>query len=72
MAEYRGKDIIIRYDEHTCIHAGNCVKNLPAVFDVHRKPWVNPNDATVDAIKSTISTCPSGALTFEEIVQPAP
>ena len=69
MAEYRGKDIIIRYDEDTCIHAGNCVKNLPAVFDVNRKPWVNPDDATVNAIKNTIATCPSRALTFEEVTR---
>lgn len=70
MPEYRGKDIIVRYDENTCIHAGNCVKGLPAVFDVNRKPWVHPDDATVDAIKKTIATCPSGALTFEEIQRP--
>jgi uncharacterized Fe-S cluster protein YjdI len=67
MSEYRGKEIIIRYDEHTCTHSGNCVKNLPAVFDVNRKPWVNPNDATVEAIKKTMALCPSGALSYEEI-----
>ena len=67
MGEYRGKDIIIRYDEQTCIHSGNCVKTLPGVFDVNQKPWVNANGATVDDIKKTIALCPSGALTFQEV-----
>jgi len=67
MNEYRGHQIIIRYDEHTCTHSGNCVRSLPGVFDVNRKPWVNADGATVEQIKKTIAQCPSGALSFEEL-----
>ncbi len=68
MQEYRNDNILVRYDETICIHAGNCVKNLPAVFDSKRRPWINVNGADVEAIKKTIALCPSGALSFE-IVQ---
>jgi uncharacterized Fe-S cluster protein YjdI len=67
MGEYRGNEIIIRYDERVCTHSGNCVRNLPVVFDVNRKPWVNADGATVDSIKKTIALCPSGALSFEDV-----
>jgi uncharacterized Fe-S cluster protein YjdI len=67
MGDYPGKKIVIGYDEHVCTHSGNCVKNLPAVFDVNRKPWIDADGATVEAIKATISLCPSGALSYKEI-----
>ena len=65
MGEYRGNDIVVRYDEHVCTHSGNCVKNLPGVFDVSRNPWVDANGASVDEIQKTVALCPSGALSFE-------
>jgi uncharacterized Fe-S cluster protein YjdI len=67
MKEYRGEKIIVRYDEKICIHAGDCVEGLPAVFDVNKRPWVNPNGAEVEAIKAQIARCPSGALTWEMV-----
>jgi uncharacterized Fe-S cluster protein YjdI len=67
MQEYRNDNIIIRYDETICIHAGNCVKNLPAVFDSKKRPWINVDGADVEAIKNTIALCPSGALSFEMV-----
>jgi len=67
MGEFKGNDIIVRYDEHTCTHSANCVNSLPAVFNINAKPWVNANCAAVEAIKKTVSACPSGALSYEEI-----
>ena len=66
MSEHRGAAITIRYDENICIHAGECVKNLPAVFDADHEPWIKPDGASVAEIKQTIALCPSGALTCEE------
>lgn len=60
--EYRSDEIVVTYDADVCIHAGNCVKQLPAVFDLERKPWINPQDATADAVEATVNACPSGAL----------
>jgi uncharacterized Fe-S cluster protein YjdI len=67
MSEHRGSAIVIRYDENICTHAGECVANLPAVFDVNTDPWIKPDAASVAAIKQTIAKCPSGALTCEDL-----
>ncbi len=67
MKEYHGDKIIVRYDESICIHAGECVERLPAVFDVNKRPWVDAHGADVEAIKATIAKCPSGALTWEMV-----
>jgi CDGSH-type Zn-finger protein/uncharacterized Fe-S cluster protein YjdI len=62
---YKGKDITITYDVGRCIHAAECVKNAPAVFDPHKKPWIDPDGADPDQVASSILRCPSGALKFE-------
>lgn len=65
MHAYKGKKIIINYDKEACIHAAECINNLPSVFNVMARPWVNPDGAEVEAVKRTIRLCPSGALSFE-------
>ena len=67
MQEYRNEGIVVRYDEKICTHSGECVKSLPAVFDIKKTPWVNVNGASLEAIKQTVQACPSGALTFEPV-----
>jgi len=59
---YQGAEITISYDEKLCIHAGNCVKTLPGVFDVTRQPWIDPDRATAQEISEAVVKCPSGAL----------
>lgn len=59
---YAGKDISITFDLKRCIHAEECGKRLPAVFDAHHRPWVDPDGAGVDTIAEVVSHCPSGAL----------
>jgi uncharacterized Fe-S cluster protein YjdI len=65
MQEYKNEDIIVRFDPSVCIHSGNCVRGLRAVFDTQRRPWVDVDAATVEAIEAQIKRCPSGALTCE-------
>lgn len=60
--EYRGKEMIIRYDSTICIHAAECVNGLAPVFEMGRKPWVIPDNGTPEEIKQVIAKCPSGAL----------
>jgi uncharacterized Fe-S cluster protein YjdI len=71
MNEHRNARIVIRYDPAICTHAGNCVKGLPGVFDVNRQPWIDVDGADPALIIKTISTCPSGALTFELAGEPS-
>jgi uncharacterized Fe-S cluster protein YjdI len=71
MNEHRNSRIVVRYDASVCTHAGNCVKGLPAVFDVNRTPWIDVDAADAANIIQTIRACPSGALTFELVGEPS-
>jgi CDGSH-type Zn-finger protein len=61
---YLGKHIAIHDDRSICAHAGYCTEGLAAVFNSETKPWINPDNATVDEIAATIRRCPSGALSY--------
>ena len=53
----------VTYDAQVCIHAGNCVKSLPAVFKVVDGQFViDQRGASEAAIRQTVAACPSGAL----------
>jgi uncharacterized Fe-S cluster protein YjdI len=53
----------VAYDAQVCIHAGNCVKSLPAVFKVVDGQFViDQQGASEAAIRQTVAARPSGAL----------
>lgn len=57
----------VKWDEGTCIHAGHCVKDLPAVFKIVDNNFViDESGASEEAIRKQVDKCPSGALTIEE------
>lgn len=62
---YPGKKLTVHYDTRTCIHAGECVRGLPTVFNPQNKPWVDPDADDVEALVKAIARCPTGALTYE-------
>lgn len=62
MNTYSNNEIEISFDADRCIHAGECVKGLPSVFDVARDPWINVDGAETDKIVEVVNRCPSGAL----------
>ena len=61
---YEADGISIRWQPQYCIHAGECFRGSPAVFDPKRRPWVIAEAATPDEIAETIRRCPTGALHF--------
>ena len=65
MQEYKNDKLIVRYDPAICIHAGACVRGLPSVFNVSKKPWIDIAGASPAAIIEQVEQCPSGALTYE-------
>jgi CDGSH-type Zn-finger protein/uncharacterized Fe-S cluster protein YjdI len=65
--DYKGKDIIVRYDANRCIHAAECVSRLSAVFDNSRRRWVEVNNAPAEEVADAVTHCPTGALHFETI-----
>ena len=64
--EYKNEDITILWQPEKCTHAGNCVKNLPKVYNPKERPWVKIENASTEELKAQLTTCPSGALTFRE------
>jgi uncharacterized Fe-S cluster protein YjdI len=65
MQEYRNEKLVVRYDPAICIHASECVRGLPSVFNLSMKPWIDVNGASGAAVIEQVKLCPSGALTFE-------
>lgn len=64
LRHYTSEAIDISYDVDRCIHAAECVRGLPAVFDTNRRPWILPTAADADAIAAVVERCPSGALHY--------
>jgi CDGSH-type Zn-finger protein/uncharacterized Fe-S cluster protein YjdI len=65
MRKYTGENIDVTYEGTRCIHVGECLKRLNAVFDTRRRPWVLPDAGSPDNVAETVIACPSGALHFE-------
>ena len=63
---YESPGIKVTFDPNVCTHSGNCVRGLPAVFNVKNKPWISPGQATVDAVEQQVARCPSGALSCQK------
>lgn len=62
--DYAGKEITIHDNRGVCAHAGYCTDNSPSVFNVKKKPWIDPDGESPDKIAKTIEMCPSGALSY--------
>jgi CDGSH-type Zn-finger protein/uncharacterized Fe-S cluster protein YjdI len=61
---YASESIEVQYELKRCIHAAECVKRLNEVFDSQKRPWIQPEHASADAIAQTIHHCPTGALHY--------
>jgi CDGSH-type Zn-finger protein/uncharacterized Fe-S cluster protein YjdI len=61
---YEGDSILVTYDLGRCLHAAECVRGLPEVFDPDSKPWVDPDGADADRVAEVIHRCPTGALQY--------
>ena len=64
MKEYKNKDIVVYWYPEQCAHPGTCLRTLPQVFCVAKRPWVNVDAATPEEIIKCIDICPSGALRY--------
>jgi len=62
--DYVGKKITIHDNRRICSHAAECVNNLPSVFKLNSRPWIEPDAAEVNKIIDTVLKCPSGALSY--------
>jgi uncharacterized Fe-S cluster protein YjdI len=62
---YEGRDVVVSFDSEVCVHAAECVRGLPAVFDTNARPWIQPDNAPADDVVAQVGRCPSGALQIE-------
>jgi len=62
--EYSNDELTVVWKPKLCIHSGECVKRLPQVYDPKVKPWIKPENASAEELKSQINACPSGALSY--------
>lgn len=63
--EYDREGITVVWKPKKCIHSGVCVKTLPSVYKPSEKPWIIPENASVEDLVGQIDRCPSGALSYK-------
>ena len=61
---YSGTRVEVSFDAERCIHAAECVRGLPHVFDRDRRPWILADNASPAELGAVIERCPSGALEY--------
>ncbi|MFH1638975.1 MAG: (4Fe-4S)-binding protein [Chloroflexota bacterium] len=59
---YKKGKLTVYWDSDKCVHAGICVGELPEVFDINRRPWINLDSADEEKIKGVIDRCPAGGI----------
>ena len=64
---YRGDAIEVMFDLDRCIHVGTCLLSQPRVFNLRRRPWIDPNADDPDTVAATVERCPSGALQYRRL-----
>jgi CDGSH-type Zn-finger protein/uncharacterized Fe-S cluster protein YjdI len=62
---YEGRNATVTFDATRCIHAAECVRGLPDVFDPGAEPWIQPGEVEADALAAVIYRCPTGALKLD-------
>jgi len=60
---YEGESVVVEFDLSRCIHAGDCTRGMPEVFDTKRRGrWVHPDAAEASEVARLCAACPTGAL----------
>ena len=61
---YAAPGVTVFYDRVRCLHFAECVRGLPQVFDVKKRPWIQPDNASAEEVAEVVRRCPSGALHY--------
>lgn len=59
---YEHESLRVTFDARRCVHAAECIRALPQVFDSRARPWIMPERAPADEIIAAVQRCPTGAL----------
>jgi CDGSH-type Zn-finger protein/uncharacterized Fe-S cluster protein YjdI len=60
--QFNTTSVSVTWSRRRCIHAAECVMNLPTVFEPGHRPWIDPSQASAEAIARVVTHCPTGAL----------
>src|SRR5690606_3589666 len=71
---YETRQVRVTFDPAKCIHSGICLMTLPSVFNISRRRWIDPDQASPDQVLAAVAKCPSGALQASLVtaVHPSP
>jgi uncharacterized Fe-S cluster protein YjdI/CDGSH-type Zn-finger protein len=61
---YSTPEIQVTFDPTRCIHAAECIRGLPDVFDTSRARWIRPERAPAADVAAVVARCPTGALHY--------
>ncbi len=61
---YEGSEIDVHYSLLLCSHAAECGKRHVEIFDSKKRPWIQPDNGTIEAVEEVVRACPSGALRY--------
>lgn len=56
--------IEVTWSQRRCIHAAECVRRLPRVFQPGEQPWIKLDRGEADAVAKVVELCPTGALQY--------
>ena len=65
--EYTNGEITVLWNPEQCIHSGICLRGLPRVFNLKKKPWANLEGAGSEEIVNVVRQCPSKALSIKGV-----
>ena len=61
---YATDAITVTFDPNRCIHAAECIRTAPLVFDSRRLRWIQPDLGDPALIAVAVHRCPTGALAY--------
>ncbi|MEM1362309.1 MAG: CDGSH iron-sulfur domain-containing protein [Pseudomonadota bacterium] len=59
---YEGAKVTVTFNPRLCVHAAECGRLAPEVFNTSQKPWIQPDQEVDNGIAAVMRACPSGAL----------
>ena len=60
--EVEGKSVTVSYTPVLCGHIAECQRLQKQVFDPSQKPWIQPENGSLEGILAVINACVIGAL----------
>lgn len=65
LLSYEGEAVTVTYNPMICSHAAECGRIAGHVFNPEQRPWVQPDNGTIEEVEAVIAACPSGALALK-------